>query len=309
MSSELKASDWLNIYKLGSSAKDRFLIFWFMVNAILVMAFLMKVYGIKNAFPIYLRHTWILNWTPGKNVMVSWNKMNFSIPLVLEGVALFKLGYEKQEQEFVDNVHLDNNSVVLDIGANMGLYTISTSKKYPTSKVIAIEASPTYFKNLKQNCELNNIDKVSLYNKAASNTNDETIEFYEGVFSTIEEEFLPDLGTPKDKIKKVKVETITIDSLFEKEKLDEITILKMDIEGAEVMALNGATSCLDQKKIKNMIIEYHTVENKNKIIELFKDKGYNVQDPDERDDYVENKNIENGHIIASIENLNFLKTN
>ena len=49
--------------------------------------------------------------------------------------------------------------------------------------------------------------------------------------------------------------------------------------------------------------------NKNKIINWLNELGYKVKDPDERDNYVENKEIINGHIIASVENLNFLQTN
>ena len=41
---------------------------------------------------------------------------------------------------------------------------------------------------------------------------------------------------------------------------------------------------------------------------ILKENGYIVPEPDKRDDYVENKEIENGHIFASIENLNFLKS-
>ena len=276
-----------------------------MVNAILIMVFLLNVFGQKKGFPIYLRHTWLLNWTPGKNVMINTGGLVLSIPLVLEGLALLKSDYEKHEQDFVNNLSLNADSVVLDIGANMGVYTISAALQH-LKQVISIEASPTYYKKLQYNCQLNNVSNVLFLNKAVSDKNDETIEFYEGVFSTVEKEFLPDLGFPEEKIKKVKVNTITIDSLLEKEKIDQISLLKMDIEGAEVLALKGASSSLKQKKIMNMIIEYHTVKNKNYIINLLNNSDYKFT-VNERRNYVENKEIENGHIIASIENTNILK--
>jgi hypothetical protein len=80
------------------------------------------------------------------------------------------------------------------------------------------------------------------------------------------------------------VRTVTIDNLVETTGINEISLLKIDIEGAEVLALKGAINTLTQKKIKNMIIEYHSLENYNYIIKLLKKEelGYTIINSQER---------------------------
>jgi FkbM family methyltransferase len=46
------------------------------------------------------------------------------------------------------------------------------------------------------------------------------------------------------------VRTVTIDNLVETTDISEISLLKIDVEGAEVLALKGATNSLTQKKIR-----------------------------------------------------------
>jgi hypothetical protein len=97
------------------------------------------------------------------------------------------------------------------------------------------------------------------------------------------------------------VRTVTIDNLVENTGINEISLLKIDIEGAEVLALKGAINTLTQKKIKNMVIEYHSLENYNYIIKLLEEEelGYTIINSQER----YNKEIEfvNGHIIAILQ--------
>jgi FkbM family methyltransferase len=80
-------------------------------------------------------------------------------------------------------------------------------------------------------------------------------------------EFLINLSstiiTNQDQLNKRVVRTVTIDNLVGTTGVNEISLLKIDIEGAEVLALKGAINTLTQKKIKNMVIEYHSLENYN----------------------------------------------
>lgn len=48
--------------------------------------------------------------------------------------------------------------------------------------------------------------------------------------------------------------------------IGEISLLKIAIEGAEVLALKGAMESLRKRKINNILIEYHSVENYNLLI-------------------------------------------
>ena len=68
-----------------------------------------------------------------------------SLPMILDYIILVKPDWEEKEREFMTqlNLNYNNNAIVMDIGANIGIYTILLSHIYPKVKIIAIEASPT----------------------------------------------------------------------------------------------------------------------------------------------------------------------
>lgn len=97
------------------------------------------------------------------------------------------------------------------------------------------------------------------------------------------------------------VKTVTIDNLVETIGVNEISLLKIDVEGAEVLALKGAIKTLTHKKIKNMVIEYHSLENYNYIVRLLEEEelGYTIASSQER--FNKEKEFVNGHIMAILQ--------
>jgi hypothetical protein len=124
--------------------------------------------------------------------------------------------------------------------------------------------------------------------------------------STMLKEFLINLSstiiTNQDQLNKRLVRTVTIDNLVGTTGVNEISLLKIDIEGAEVLALKGAINTLTQKKIKNMVIEYHSLENYNYIIKLLEEEelGYTIINSQERYNNKETEFV-NGHIMAILQ--------
>lgn len=60
---------------------------------------------------------------------------------------------------------------------------------------------------------------------------------------------------------------IRLDTFFENK---EINLVKMDIEGAEIMALQGAEKLLKKKEIEWAICSYHNADDEHKIIDVYK---------------------------------------
>ena len=54
------------------------------------------------------------------------------------------------------------------------------------------------------------------------------------------------------------IETIAIVSIVISEKIDKISFMKTDLEGTEVLVLNGAIETLKQMRIDTMITEFHS---------------------------------------------------
>jgi FkbM family methyltransferase len=307
---------WFKGSKYGYTYKDKIILFLYISNSIIIHIFITVIFGKnKTILDIYFKRPYLLNWIPVKSVLIKRDGVMLSLPLILDYIILVKPDWEEKEREFITqlNLNYNNNAVVMDIGANIGMYTILLSHIYPKTKIMAIEASPTIFEMLKSNCKLNNLllssgSNVLLINKAISDKDDTTVELYEKhLMSTMLNESHSNLSTTiittnQDQLnKRVAVRTITIDNLVETMGINEISLLKIDVEGAEVLALKGAINTLTQKKIKNMVIEYHSLENYNYIIKLLEEKelGYTIINSRER--YNKETGYVNGHIMAILQ--------
>jgi FkbM family methyltransferase len=305
---------WLKGCKYGYTYKDKIVLFLYIFNAIIIIIFIVGIFGKNKLIDIYFKRTYLLNWIPVKSVLVKIDGAILSLPMILDYIILVKPDWEEKEREFMTQLNLNynnNNAIVMDIGANIGIYTILLSHIYPKAKIIAIEASPTIFEMLRSNCKLNNLlfpsgSNVLLINKAISDKDDITTEFYEKhSMSTMLKEFLTNLSstilTNKDQLNKKLVKTETIDNLVDTIGVNEISLLKIDVEGAEVLALKGAIKTLTHKKIKNMVIEYHSLENYNYIVKLLEEKelGYTIVNSQER--FNKEKEFVNGHIMAILQ--------
>ena len=304
---------WIKGSKYGYTYKDKIVLFLYISNAIIIIIFIIGIFGKNKLIDTYFKRTYLLNWIPVKSVLVKIDGAILSLPMILDYIILVKPDWEEKEREFMTQLNLNNNNnnaIVMDIGANIGIYTILLSHIYPKAKIIAIEASPTIFEMLRSNCKLNNLvfsgSNVLLINKAISDKDDITTEFYEKhSMSTMLKEFLTNLSstilTNQDELNKRVIRTITIDNLVETININEISLLKIDVEGAEVLALKGAIKTLTQKKIKNMIIEYHSLENYNYIVKLLEEEelGYTIVNSQER--FNKEKEFVNGHIMAILQ--------
>ena len=305
---------WLKGCKYGYTYKDKIVLFLYILNAISNIIFIIGIFGKNKLIDTYFKRTYLLNWIPVKSVLVKIDGAILSLPMILDYIILVKPDWEEKEREFMTQLNLNynnNNAIVMDIGANIGIYTILLSHIYPKAKIIAIEASPTIFEMLKSNCKLNNLvfpsrSNVLLINKAISDKDDITTEFYEKhSMSTMLKEFLTNLSstilTNKDQLNKKLVRTVTIDNLVETIDVNEISLLKIDVEGAEVLALKGVIKTLTHKKIKNMVIEYHSLENYSYIVKLLEEKelGYTIVNSQER--FNKEKEFVNGHIMAILQ--------
>jgi len=134
---------------------------------------------------------------------------------------------------------IKNCKVFVDVGANIGGYSVRAAKY---SKVYAIEPLPRNYEILKINEKLNNV-KINSFNIAACKEKGKIKLFYE----------LGHYGTPSIKLKQkefIEVEMKRLDEIINEESID---LIKIDVEGAEDLVLEGARNCL--KRTKMVIIE------------------------------------------------------
>lgn len=155
-----------------------------------------------------------------------------------DAMQLSLFSYEPVETKLVKK-HVKENDNVVDIGANIGYYTLLMAKLNAT--VHSFEPEPNNFALLKKNVALNHFTNVILYNKAVSNISG-TTKFVLADYGTGQHK----LGHSKFGTRTINVDVTTID-------LANINFAKIDVEGAELLVLKGMKT-LPEK----MIVEFNT---------------------------------------------------
>ena len=148
---------------------------------------------------------------------------------------------------FKDNVKVGDN--VVDLGANVGYFTLILAKLVgPTGKVFAFEPDPRNLTLLKKNIEYNNYKNVIIVPKAVSDVNDKCTLYVSQKTFGQNRIYKPEKTKNQNYIP-MKSETIRLDDFFKTNNLlDKISFIKMDIEGAEFLALSGMKEILKLNK-------------------------------------------------------------
>ena len=157
-------------------------------------------------------------------------------------------------------VRTRKNDVVLDVGANIGIFTLKVAKK--VKKVISIEPEPQNFSILSKNIMTNNLSNVTLLNLAVSDK--EEVVHFQGTGGTSE---VSNTGTA------VKAEPL--DKILDELGNPKITILKMDIEGYEGKVLSVFNK---YDTIKQIVIETHSRKLTEEITHILTKQGFSVFD-------------------------------
>ena len=159
----------------------------------------------------------------------------------LEDLYHSTLCYEKDTLKLAKRL-LSPGGVFVDVGANIGGYTIRLASK--ARRVYSFEPHPRNFRLLKYNLKLNNLySKVYAYRYAVSQKKGKvllTLSEFHGRHSIVEL-----------RSRYIEVPSITLDDILYSE--DNIDVIKIDVEGAEPLVLLGAKNTLT--KTKYVIIE------------------------------------------------------
>lgn len=154
--------------------------------------------------------------------------------------------YEKEEIEAFCSF-IQPGSVVLDVGANFGLYTLLAAKR--GARVFAVEADPQNAAMLRHNISLNGLEKqITIFEMAATEV-EKTVSLYSSERNRGESNIV-EKGVPAGVI-----QGRTIDSLD----LPSLDVCKMDIEGSEFNALLGMRQTLERSPKVKLFVEYSEV--------------------------------------------------
>lgn len=163
---------------------------------------------------------------------------------------------------------INKGEFFLDIGANLGSYTLLLNRLCG-AKCIAVEPSSKTFKKLKKNIELNTLKNIKLHNFAAGEKN--KIVFFTkslGPENSIVEDSISD---------NEKVIQKPLDEIIE----DDISFMKIDTEGNELRVLEGAQNILKSESIMVIMCEMNEKSktfgiNEKSLIDYVKSFGFEL---------------------------------
>jgi len=154
--------------------------------------------------------------------------------------------------------------VFWDVGAHLGMYTLLIGKYLHDGMVVAFEPDPVVARFLKKNIALNNLNNVSVVEKALWNTDD--FEFFD-----------PAYGVITNHIEKAQiVECVRAHTLVTGGKVPAPNVVKIDVEGGEFQVLCGFGELLNNIRI--LIIEVHPTKGAKvkELKEMLCKAGFNL---------------------------------
>jgi FkbM family methyltransferase len=142
---------------------------------------------------------------------------------------------------------------IVDAGANIGLASISFANQFPNARILAIEPEEENFTILVKNVEPYPNIQPLLGALWGERTEIDVIDTGAGNWGFMVE--APSDGRPPSGSIRRKIQGTTIDMILEDYGVQQISILKMDIEGAELEVFRGSSSWID--RVDSLIVELH----------------------------------------------------
>jgi FkbM family methyltransferase len=131
--------------------------------------------------------------------------------------------------------------VFVDGGANLGIYTVLASNLVgPSGKVLSFEPGAVTFERLQQSIDANPVQNVHAHMAALSDKVGEAPLYHS------QDHFVSySLATDETAADSEMVQTLTIDEALAQDGLERLDFLKLDVEGAEELALRGAQKSIE----------------------------------------------------------------
>ena len=200
-----------------------------------------KIYRlISKSLPLKKIANWFIKMAIPKILRIEEGQLELDQSDVAVSGSLALGSFEETEVN-IFREKLEIGMTVIDIGANIGYYTVIAGKRIGVNgKVFAFEPEENNFSLLSRNISLNKLNNVTVFKVALADKSGE-----KSLYLDNDNKGHHSLSSQKSRTeKRVLVKTDTLDNILEKYGSPKIDLIKMDIEGAEFLALKGMVKTL-----------------------------------------------------------------
>lgn len=184
----------------------------------------------------------------------------------------FWLGTREYKQRRIFEDTVTEGSVIYDVGGHVGFYSLLSSViTGPRGRVFVFEPFESNLRFLKEHLRINGVDNVTLFEKAVADKPGKAC-------------FAPGIGSFDGRLAedgRIEVETVSLDDLVARGELPPPDFIKMDIEGGEVAALEGARQVLEQHH-PTLFLATHGRDIHARCVALLESLGYQLRFTDDK---------------------------
>lgn len=201
--------------------------------------------------------------------------MSYELKTDIGNNLYYKGEFERREIDFLlDISKLKRKQVVFDIGANIGVHSITLAKKNNEVKVYSFEPSAYTRKILEFNLKINNLKNQITVIPYAISDHLGKAKFYQ----TIDNAYSSLKDTKRKNVTDTfEVNLMTIDEFVKTENIGKVDLIKIDVEGSENEVVLGGINTLSRLK-PEIFIEIYQGINSNRdpgaTINFLRDIGY-----------------------------------
>ena len=191
-------------------------------------------------------------YTPGS---FKYNGLHFLFPDANSFVFMYKELFKKEIYRFKT---AKTKPYIIDCGANIGMSVVYAKRQYPNARIIAFEPEKKIATYLEKNLKANNIDDVEIVDKAVWKEHTVLKFISEGADANRISSINKDANGQEE----VEVETVLLSEYIN----EEVDLLKLDIEGAEIEVVREIEPKL--KHVNHLFIEYHSSPNSKQELQV-----------------------------------------
>jgi len=212
--------------------------------------------------------------------------LNMPLECSFSLIELYEEAFRKNDHFLHNSFVPQNGEIILDIGANCGLYTLGCKTRASESRLFCFEPFAYTFSLLTQNMALNNLQSVSLSQCAVGESCGQTTFTGSENYPALSGKALTGVERPwfqNEWLLEDTVELLTVEDILLREELPFVDIMKIDVEGSECDVLAGAVPVLD--RVDRIIVEYHSATLKRGVMEVCMQNGFRLLKSDDSGSY------------------------